>query len=393
MQWILAAASLFFASPVAPQPALSSPGIAPELCPLARTNPQSPEASGSSTSEPLAVPSASRLFVSSKDGLLQCVELVGGSPAQALASIDLKEPLRFLAHDPRRSIVYALGDKHLMAVEWDSTAGAFKELGRAEAGLRGTHVALDPAARWALVASYGGGEISCVPLSPEGVPQAAVSRMGGGDDPRLTKAHQVQWHPDGQFAYIPALGADQVAIIRVDATSGALEWTGAAKVPEGTGPRHMALHPTQPWAYVLGEHTSTISAFCVKDAGAQWTPLGTTSNLPEGYTAKFKEPGSRSSDIHISADGRFLFAVNREPLNDLTSFAIDDAGGLRELSRVSTGGVHARTFALDPAGSRLWVGNTKSKDVVARNISPSGELSAGTGTWEAPAQITCVLAR
>ncbi len=339
--------------------------------------------------EPRPNQAASRLFVSCRDGSLSWVELMAGLPDKRVASLDLEEPLRFLAHHPTRPIVYALGDEHLMAVEWNAEESTFAVLGEAQVGLRGTHVALDPSARWALVASYGGGAISCLPISAEGLPQPSVSRLGGADDPRLTKAHQVRWHPGGELAYVPALGADQVALIRVEPKTGALEWAGAAAVDAGTGPRHMALHPTEPWAYALGEHTSTITSFTLDEEGASWSPLGQVSNLPEG----FEGSGSASSDIQISRDGRFLFAVNREPANDLTAYAIGREGALTEVSRISTGGVHARTFAQGPVGDRLWIGNTRSKNVFTLSVALDGTLGIARGEWEAPGEITCVLAR
>ncbi|MFT7679261.1 MAG: 6-phosphogluconolactonase [Planctomycetota bacterium] len=339
--------------------------------------------------ESRSIQAANYLFVACRDGSLDCLELVAGAPRASVASSALPEPLRFLAMHPTLPIIYALGDEHLFAVQWNQEASTLVSLGKARVGIRGTHVALDPAARWALVASYGDGAVSCLPLSKAGIPGPSVSRLGGQGDARLTKAHQVRWHPSGELAYVPALGADHVAILRVDPTSGALEWSGSAAVPAGTGPRHMALHPSSPWAFVLGELNSTISSFRLADRGATWAALGQNSNLPDGFT----QAGSRSSDIHISADGRFLFAVNREPANDLTAYAIDENGSLRELSRSSTGGDHARTFALDPLGDRLWIGNTNSKTIVTLSIALDGTLGTVAGFWPAPGDVSCVLAR
>lgn len=363
---------------------IASAWLASPTWALQADTPQHPEIEGRETD---ASAPANNLFVGCTDGSLQCLALVGGVPTERAVAIDLKEPLRFLAHHPALPIVYALGDEHLIAVRWDAVAGTFAVLGQAKVGVRGTHVALDPAARWALVASYGEGAVSCLPLSEAGLPQPPVSRLGGPDDSRLAKAHQVCWHPQGEVAYVPALGADHVAILRVDPSSGALEWAGSAGVPEGTGPRHMALHPSQPWAYVLGEHSSTITSFALDPQGIAWNPLGQTLNLAKGST----EPGSRSSDIHISASGELLFAINREPADDITAYAIDDQGALQEVSRRSTGGRHARTFALDPQGKHLWIGNTRSKNVVTLGITADGVLGNARSTWQALADITCVL--
>ncbi len=330
---------------------------------------------------------ATKLFVGCTDGILRCLELTDGLPGESVVAIDLKEPLRFLAHHPSLPLVYALGDEHLIAARWDANSGTFTVLGQAKVGIRGTHVALDPAARWALVASYGEGAVSCLPLSKSGLPQPPVSRLGGANDERLAKAHQVCWHPGGGVVFVPALGADHVAILRVDPSSGALDWAGSAGLPAGTGPRHMTLHPNRPWAYVLGEHTSTITSFALDKKGMAWAPLGQTSNLAVGT----QESGSRSSDIHISAGGKLLYAVNREPADEIVSYAIDDQGALREVSRRSTGGHHARTFALDPQGKRLWIGNTRSKNIVTLSITEEGVLGDAQSTWQAPAEITCVL--
>ena len=336
---------------------------------------------------------ASHLFVGMSDGSLQCLGLDAGSPQATEVAIKLGEPLRFLSLHPTLPIAYALGDEHLMAVQWSSDltlgAKALTILGKARVGVNGTHVALDPSARWALVASYGDGAVSCLPLTVEGLPEDFVGRIGGGGDARLTRAHQVVWHPSGELAYVPALGADQVAILRVEEETGAIEWAGNAALGEGSGPRHMALHPSQPWAFVLGEHSSTITSFKLEEKGAVWAPRREVSNLPAGS----QESGSRSSDIHVSADGRWLFAVNREPANDLTAYSIGEEGELREVSRISTGGVHARTFAQGPVGDRLWVGNTKSKNVVTLSVGLDGTLGTTRGEWEAPAEISCVIAR
>ena len=375
MHWILPLASLLFASPASSQDTESPP----------RPNIEG----GAQSLKPRPTEPATRLFVSCRDGSLSCVELDAGLPVKSAALLDLEEPLRFLAHHPTLPIVYALGDEHLMAVQWNASKNTFALLGKASVGIRGTHVALDPSARWALVASYGDGAVSCLPLSPKGLPQTPTDRMGGPEDPRLTRAHQVRWHPGGKLAYVPALGADQVAIIEVDSNTGALKWAGSAALDAGTGPRHMALHPAQPWAFVLGEHTSTITSFTLKENGAHWSRLAQTSNLPKTFTGS----GSASSDIRISPDGQFLFAINREPANDITSYAIAPDGALQELSRTPTGGVHARTFALDPVGGRLWIGNTRSKNISTLSIALDGTLKAEESNWPAPGEITCVLAR
>jgi 6-phosphogluconolactonase (cycloisomerase 2 family) len=71
-----------------------------------------------------------------------------------------------------------------------------------------------------------------------------------------------------------------------------------------------------------------------------------------------------SADIHISPDGKFLYASNRGDQNNISIFSIQEDGTLKEVGYQSTLGEHPRIFAIDPSGQFLIVTNLISGDVI-----------------------------
>lgn len=129
------------------------------------------------------------------------------------------------------------------------------------------------------------------------------------------------------------------------------------KMAGGAGPRHLAFHPTESWLYVINELNGTISQI-VEDNGI-YKITSTVSTLPAGF-----EGHNQSADIHISKDGKFLYASNRGP-NTIAIFSIDqDSGGLTSLGFESTKGDWPRNFALSPDDKFLLVANERSGNLV-----------------------------
>lgn len=342
----------------------------------------------SASAQPAETPEARHLFVATSDGALQVLGIRDGAPGDVVARVDLGDPLGFLAFHPTAPIVYALGKERLHALGWDPGSGSLAPLGDLELGLHGTHVALDPSGRFAIIACYGGDSVQLVALDRGGVPDEVVQTLGGKDVATFRRAHQVRVHPATGAVHVPCLGSDHVATLALDVRARKLELVGTAATPAGAGPRHLDYHPTLPRAYALNEKASSITTFAVDGETGALTALDTVSNRPEG-----RAEGSRSSDIHVAPSGRFLYAVNREPLNEVVSFAVADDGSLTLLGRVSTGGDHARTFALAPDGARAWVANTKSQELTSFEVAEDGALVRLPGEWRAEALIYCVLAR
>jgi 6-phosphogluconolactonase len=71
-----------------------------------------------------------------------------------------------------------------------------------------------------------------------------------------------------------------------------------------------------------------------------------------------------AADIHISPDGKFLYASNRGDANDIVIYSIDKKGMLTYAGRESSMIDNPRNFAIDPTGNFLLVANQDGNDIV-----------------------------
>jgi 6-phosphogluconolactonase len=102
--------------------------------------------------------------------------------------------------------------------------------------------------------------------------------------------------------------------------------------------------------------------------------LQTLSTLP----ADFKGT-SWSADIHVSADGRFVYCSNRGH-DSIAIFTIDPRHGtLTSLGHESTRGKTPRNFAIDPSGQFLLVANQKSDNIVVFRLDQKTGRLKSTG--------------
>jgi 6-phosphogluconolactonase len=124
--------------------------------------------------------------------------------------------------------------------------------------------------------------------------------------------------------------------------------------------------------YVIEELTGSIAAyrFSPKKGTLQLTQQ--ISSVPNGFKGY-----AGSADIHVSPDGKFLYASNRGESNTIATFAINNRNGqLTKVSVDSVLGLTPRNFTIHPSGKYLLVANQNSNEVVvfARN-STTGLLT------------------
>lgn len=274
-------------------------------------------------------------------------------------SIERGGNLNFLAFSPDRSRLYALNQDRVEAFDITSLPPTF--LGDAFAGLSdtGTHLAVDGTGSHVFVAWYGGDAVSMLPLGPDGTPADATVVLGGAAAPDFCRrAHQVRVHPNNRFVYVPCLASDRVAVLAYDRAAGTLTSASNGATLAGAGPRHLDFHPTLPQAYVIGELDDTITRFAVDAASGALSRLDVVSTRPAPA-----DPLGPASDVHVSPDGRWVVGINRNPRDEVVTFAAAADGSLSAPRWVPTGGEHARTFAFSPRGDHLVLGNSNSMDL------------------------------
>jgi len=172
--------------------------------------------------------------------------------------------------------------------------------------------------------------------------------------------------PSNQWVLGPDAGQDRIYVWKLT-PGGTPPLTPAATpfvtTPPGDGPRHFAFHPNGRWVYSIQEEGNTIIFWRFDRANGSLTNVQQVSSLPPGFVGTVL-----TSEIRVSADGRFVYGVNR--LNDtICVFRINEDGTLRQVSHASTLGDYPRIIAIDPSGRFLVCGNQRADNVTTFRIS------------------------
>jgi 6-phosphogluconolactonase len=237
-----------------------------------------------------------------------------------------------------------------------------------------------------LTANYGSGNVTAVPVRPDGTlagaPSAVLQHTGSGPHtPRQQgpHAHQVQPDPSGRWAVSVDLGSDSLRVCTL--ADGTLDVHREIAVRPGSGPRHLAFHPHRPYAYVVNELTPSVTV-CHWDADD-----GTLKPLAEVPVLAGAPTGDAyPSGIVASPDGRFVWTATRGE-DVLSTFAVEGEE-LRLIGTVTCAGHWPR--ALTEAGGFLYVANERSGDVSWFAVDPDTGLPRYEGSIEVPAA-SCVV--
>lgn len=275
----------------------------------------------------------------------------------------------YLAITRNRKYVYAVSEassSRINAFAYNSKTGALTFLNSQPSGSSGpTHISVDAAGKYVFAANYGGGSITALPVNQDGSLGSDIQDIKH-EGHSIVKAkpfvHSAVLSPDNRYVIAADLGTDKLNIYRFDPKKRPVPLKPAAQpfvsLEPGSGPRHSTFHPNKKYFYAVAELNSTVTTFRYKN-GRLFT-LQAISMLPPGYTGK-----GDGADIHISADGRFLYASTRNAVNEIVVYAIHPkTGRLTLIGRQSTTGKSSRTFDIDPTGNWLVVTNQGTNDIV-----------------------------
>ncbi|NJB84632.1 6-phosphogluconolactonase [Lewinella marina] len=295
----------------------------------------------------------------------------------------------FLAYNADRSVLVSVeqlsgqpGRVKSFAVGGDS----LRALNQQPAGGEGPcHVNVS-ADGFVTVANYGAGTLELLRLQEDGYLTQPLDlqdhRQRGAETPH---AHSSYFLNDGSEVLAVDLGTDEVWQYHLDTASGKLRAADppAVAMEDGAGPRHLAVHPGGQWVYVINELNSTVTQLNRTAGGL--SVVDSWSTLPEDFTGE-----SFCADIHISADGRFLYGSNRGH-NSIVVYRIDEqTGGLTPLEYESVAGDWPRNFALSPDGEFLLVANQRSKNITSLRRNKETGMLDFVGTTKAPIPV-CIL--
>jgi 6-phosphogluconolactonase len=261
-------------------------------------------------------------------------------------------------------------------------------------GGQSCHVAVDRSGHCLFSAQYGGGNISALPLAPDGkiLSKSTVIRHSGSgpnqDRQEGPHPHFVGTDPGNHFLFVPDLGSDQVVIYKLNPEECGLKPHGAGRCPPGSGPRHLVFHPNGRFAYVVNEMKITVTAFRFDPAAGTLKEIQTIESLPE----KDKKIASSAAEIYIHPTGRFLYASTRND-DTITAFEVDpESGRLAFVEREPIRGSHPRSFNLDPSGQWLLAAGRDSNTIsVFRIDQKTGRLIFNNQVVNSPSPICIVM--
>jgi 6-phosphogluconolactonase len=308
----------------------------------------------------------------------------------------------YLALHPSGRVLYAVNEVSQFGGEATGAVSAFA-IARGSGALtllnqqpsHGTapcYVSLDRTGRVVLVANYGGGSITTIPVARDGRLQTAktvVRHAGTGADPvrqAAPHAHCIVADPANRYVLAVDLGIDAILTYRFDERTGsiAVVTPGAATKP-GAGPRHLTFHPNGRFAYVVNELDSTLAVFTYDGERGALDEVQVTAASPNGTVSD-----NHPADVHVAASGRHLYASNRGD-DTIAVFVIDPASGqVTPVQQIGSGGRAPRSFTLDPSGRFLIAANQRSDAIVSFRVDPSsGRLTPTGSAVELPAPV-CV---
>lgn len=287
----------------------------------------------------------------------------------------------YLAVSQDRKNVYALGGEGVNSFHFDPVSGVLTFMNSLPA--QGpAYISVDNNKKVVFSGNYGGGNVLAVHLDTDGSFLKDDAQVMQHEGSSVNKERQEKPHvhaamvsPDDRYLLVPDLGTDRVYQYQVDVSrKEILEAVDPPylSVKPGGGPRHITFHPNGKWAYLVLELTGAVMALDYKDGKLK--AKQTISMVTPDFNGRLS-----GADIHVSPNGKFLYASNRGDANEIAIYSINKQGKLASVGRQSVMGVMPRNFVIDPTGKFLLVANQASNDIIIFKLNPDSGLLTPTG--------------
>ena len=261
-------------------------------------------------------------------------------PAVADQPADGRQPDRRFLYAALRSPPFAASSFSI-----DPSSGRLSHLAVTPLLAAMAYLVTDRSGRFLLAASYTDARLAIYPIDAAGRIEASPTQV----TPTGPNAHCVVIDAMNRFAYSAVLGADHVMQLVFDPATGTFTPNAPPTVTTRarSGPRHLALHPNGRFIHLLNQTDATIVAYRIEPGSGVLSEIETVTTLPAHFLGE-----ANAADIHVTPDGRFLYASERQT-STLIGFRIDAASGfLAPIGHWATE-TTPRGFAIDPRGRFL----------------------------------------
>lgn len=281
-----------------------------------------------------------------------------------------------LAISPEKHRLYAgLRNEPYTAVAFDIEAktGKLKLIGPGPLADSMAYISVDRTGRFLLSASYGGNKVTVNAIGPNGVIAAAQQTVD-----TQPNAHAIIVDPTNRYVLHTSLGGDVIYQQKFDAKAGKLtpNEPPTVSVKAKGGPRHLVFSPNKKFVYLLNELDAAIYVFpWDAKTGTLKKETQVASALPKGFDGK-----PWAADIHLTPDGKYLYASERTS-STLAAFRVDPkTGALGVIGSYATA-KQPRGFAIDPTGRYLLAVGQLSNSMTSYAIDKkTGELTVMSET-------------
>lgn len=268
----------------------------------------------------------------------------------------------------------------------DRTTGALRLVAKVPLAESLPYIHVDRSGRWLLGASYGGHRVTVNPIGKDG-------RIGQEAQiiPTALNAHSIVTDKSNRFAFVPHLGSDQIFQFRFDARSGRLASNTPAtvQIKSRSGPRHIVISGDNKFAYLLNELTAVVTTLSLDQKTGLLTQVGEASALPgdsklqpgaprvpagaSGGPARDVSNDIWASDLHLTPDGKFLYAAERTS-SSIGAFSVEKATGKLTYLASTPVEKQPRGFRIHPNGKFMVVSGQQSDTISVYAIEAGGAL-------------------
>jgi 6-phosphogluconolactonase len=256
----------------------------------------------------------------------------------------------------------------------DGANGTLTHLGNAPAPNSAPYISIDRTGRF-LLGAYNPeaeaegrrtGWISVSAIGPNGYVHAPHQVIR-----TPPKTHSILPDPSNRFAFVASCDGDAMVRYAFDAATGMLdpEPLPPVHVQPKAGPRHFVFHPNYRFMYLLNEYDGSLYSYGYDARSGALSEIQVSSIVPPDFD---RERVVRSADIHVTPDGRWLYASGRAPLT-LAIFRVDAVTGRLTPAGHVPVAREPRGFNIDPFGRYLLAAGLQA------NTLTSYRIDSGTG--------------
>jgi 6-phosphogluconolactonase len=251
------------------------------------------------------------------------------------------------------------------------------------------HLSTDATGRYMFSASIAGHNISVSALSATGLAETEPFQV----IPFSDRAHCILADRSNRFVYAINFGEAKINQYRFNADNGQLTPNDPAAIGAGSGPRLMTLSPDNKFLYLLDQVSGYVTQFAIDPTKGTLTKVGDTPSVPSELglqpgimkanggeaISSFEDEGGVphiwASDIHITPDGRFLYATERRSNRILLLSIAPRTGKTTYVANFETE-KQPRAIGIDPSGKYLVASGEKSDHLSVYRIGKAdGRLS------------------